>query len=615
MRPSRWFAVAVVLAVASAWAVAWDVVRAPSSSFLCNFVHPDCLGNHWLMVWVAEQLAHGRGILHNDAYYWPFGDAPWLAGNGSEGIAYLPLHLLLGWPLGSNVHLVGLLALNGLAAYALARACGASEPAAASVVPAGSILVYAVHEMGAGRFSQVSFCWLGFFLAAWIALLRAPSTARGLGAAALLAVTSLFYWYYAFFGVMAGAVLLAVLPRSRAQARPLALFAVAYLVLIGPLLWLFLSNWQAIPGTAEDVFPHPETEGDSAWPVVPFLAAAGRHAGRVLPFTVCAMACVAAFQREHRRVALGLAAVAALFGALMAGTLWEGGPYERIYALAGPLRRFWWPYRHVVVLNLAVLALAALGVDVLLAQVKRASVATALVLLLGLSVPLQLSAQGAPWRAQFGRTAWPEPFYAGLADRPGTILIEPPFAPEVANAQSGLMYQLLHGKQLIGGHALWVARVRPAGWDDFVAKNTFLTALQRLERAELTDGRFQFEAADLQALIDAGAQTAVVNREYFPLVMKDLVEAYLEVFGALFGAPVARNKRAAAFDTTRWTGATDVKVGDLAWPARVRPGGPVLPIQAPRGPSLSFSVPMEEPPPLAGKRSNGQARPQSSPAP
>jgi hypothetical protein len=615
MRPSRWFAVAVVLAVGSACAVAWDVVRAPSSSFLCNFVHPDCLGNHWLMVWVAEQLSAGRGILRNDAYYWPFGDAPWLAGNGSEGIAYLPLHLLLGWPLASNVHLVGLLALNGLAAYALARASGASGPAAASVVPAGSILVYAVHEMGAGRFSQVSLCWLGFFLAAWIGLLRAPSTARALGAAALLAVTSLFYWYYGFFGVMAGAVLLAVLPRSRAQARPLALFAVAYLALIGPLLWLFLSNWQAIPGTAEDVFPHPETEGDSAWPAVPFLAAAGRHAGRVLPFTVCALACVALFDRERRRVVAGLVAVAALFGALMAGTLWEGGPYERIYALAGPLRRFWWPYRHVAVLNLAVLALAGLGADALLARFKREWVATVVVLALGLSVPLQLSAQGAPWRAQFGRTEWPEPFYAALADRPGTIVIEPPFAPEVANAQSGLMYQLLHRKQLIGGHALWVARVRPAGWDDFVAKNTFLSALQRLERAELTEGRLRFESADLRALIDAGAHTAVVNREYFPLAMRELVEAYLEVFGALFGPPIARNKRAAAFDTTRWTGATDVEVDVLTWPARVRPGGPVLPIQAPRGPSLAFSVPAEAPPPPGGSSAKGRGGAHHPPGP
>ena len=50
-----------------------------------NWHHPDCLSNHWLLIWVAEQISRGQGIAHNSLYYWPIGDMPVLAGNGSEG--------------------------------------------------------------------------------------------------------------------------------------------------------------------------------------------------------------------------------------------------------------------------------------------------------------------------------------------------------------------------------------------------------------------------------------------------------------------------------------------------------------------------------------------------
>jgi hypothetical protein len=46
--------------------------------------------------------------------------------------------------------------LNGLAGYALARAAGASRPASLAAATTAGTMLYAVHELGAGRFSQVS---------------------------------------------------------------------------------------------------------------------------------------------------------------------------------------------------------------------------------------------------------------------------------------------------------------------------------------------------------------------------------------------------------------------------------------------------------------------------
>jgi len=626
-----WTALAVVLALACALAVTWPAASAPSEAILCNYVHPDCLSNHWLLVWVADRMAEGGSILHNDRYYWPVGDAPWLAGNGSEGFAYLPFHLAFGWPVGSTLYLVGVLFLNGLAGYALARAAGASRPASLAAATTAGTMLYAVHELGAGRFSQVSFCWLGFFLAAWLRFLRKPTLLWALAAAALLAVASLFYWYYGFFGVLAGAVLLVAFAArdTRPPLAGLAAFAVTYLALIAPLLWVYLHYWSSIPGTAEDVFPHPESVGDSTWPGIPFLVAGGRHAGRALPFATCVLAIIAiigalrpgardARASERRRVTLALAAVALLFVGLMAGSLLPNGPYTLIYGIGGPLRRFWWPYRHVVVLNLALGTLAALGADAALAVLtarapRLARFGPALLVALALSVPAQLTVQRAPWQAQFSRIDLGKAFYANLRDAPGTVLVEPPLAPSVASAQTPLIYQIFHDKALLAGHALWVDRVRPEAWDAYVAANTFLVAMQRLDRGEL-GATFTFEPAHLRALIDSGARTYVVNQEYFPLLAKDLVKSYDALFTALFGPPIATGERIKAWDATAWKGTSTVEIPPFAWPSGLRYGGPTLSLQAPRPPSVLFWIPGPKDAPKAPKKSKGaRATPAKAP--
>lgn len=632
---SPWFLLAALLALAGAAAATWPAFSSPTDTLLCNYVHPDCLSNHWLLVWVAERLSAGESILWNDWYYWPVGDAPWLAGNGSEGIAYLPWHLLFGWPVASTIHLVLLLFLNGMSCYALSRAAGASPPAAVAAAPTGALLLYAIHELGAGRFTQVSACWLVFFLAAWLRFLADPGPRRAVVAALLFATTCLFYWYYGLFAAMAGALLWgaraigAWMARRRGdpvatgdvspdEAAPqetgdvrggvaggrsppapnigqLATFVVCALVATAPLLWVFLRHWSAIPGTTEAAFPHPESVGDSTWPKVPFFVSGGRHAGLALPFTTTVLAIPGLLRKEGRWIGLGLGAVALFFAALMAGALFPHGPYEWIYGLAGPLRRFWWPYRHVVVLNVALIALAARGAETL---VRRRPWVGAL---LALSIPLQLELQGAPWHAHFTKAELPEPFYAALAEKPGDVLVEPPLSPEVAGGQAHLIYQLFHRKKLVAGHALWVERVRPDAWDDFVAANSFLTEMQKLERAELTDGVFRFDAADLEALRSRGVRVFVLNREYFPVAMRGLVDAYEDVFRGLFGPTTLQGKRQKAWDAAAWDGKTaEVRFEPFAWPKGIAPGGPTLSMQAPRWGSTVFSVPAPPKPPKKG---------------
>jgi len=383
---------------------------------------------------------------------------------------------------------------------------------------------------------------------------------------------------------------------------------VAPFALVAPLLYVFLHNWQEIPGTAEAAFPHPESLADSTWPGVPFLPMGGRHAGRALPLTTCALAAVGLLRGPDRWRSTGLLGVALLFAGLMAGGLIPHGPYEQIYGLASPLRRFWWPYRHVAMLNLALIALAARGSDTLFRAWRWPAV------LVALSIPLQLTWESAPWHAQFTHVDAPVTFYEQVGDGPGTVLLEPPLSPTVASAQTPLLYQLYHHKILLGGHAMWVERVRPPAWDAFVDGNSFLAEMRRLETGKV-DGVFRFEGADLRALVDAGVGQIVVNREYFPLSLEAIPDAYVVLATALFGEPTHVAKRAKVWDLTAWNGQTEVAVPPVVWPAGVLPGGPTLSIQGVRPPSLAFSVPgpTGPPPPRSGPNSGPSSPPGGAP--
>lgn len=590
--------VAVALSIVLARAALGAAWSAPDTWLVGSWVHPDCLSNHWLLAWVADRLAGGEGILHNPDYYWPVGDSPVLAGNGAEGILYLPFHLALGWPAAVPAYVAFALTLSGLGGWALARAAGAGPWAALLALGLTTAPPYVVQELGAGRFTQGSTGWLLLFLAAWLGFLRRPSHPFAVLAALLLAITSFFYWYYGLFGVLAGAAL--ALPHLRRLPwRPIGTFAIGFLLLIGPWLALFVQHWASIPGTAEvDAFPHPESALDAAQLEWPWTVDAGRHSGMAMPLpaliagSIGAVVCtVRLAQPKRRRMALGLLLAATLLALLSLGPAFPGAPYTVVYGLAAPLRRFWWPIRHVVVVTALWGVFGAIALTVLrdaLSSRGGPLVSAALALLVAATHPALLHDQGAPARIPLTPVALPPPVYPELSALPDGVLVEPPLAPEMAGTQQHLVHQRYHGKPLLSGHALWVDRVRPDDWDAFVAGNSFLAEMQRLERGEV-DGTFRFDPADLETLRGDGVRWFTLNRAALPLRAKPLVTAYDALFDALFGEPVARGKGLAAWDAANWDGETaEVVVPEWRWPAGLPRGGPTRPLIAKRPRSRVF---------------------------
>ncbi len=564
-----WWALgSALLCLALALQSAWPVWLHPSQGMVGNVVHPDCAGNHWLLVWVAERLAAGEGLLHNDRYYWPVGDMPFLAGNGGEGILYLPFHLAFGWPTGANLFVLILLAANGWAAVYAARSARASWPGAVMAGAAMTVSAYALREAGSGRFSQADLVWQLLFLGTWLRFLRRPGYPLALAAAALLAVTAVLYWYYGLFMVLAGGLLLM---GSRLELRlrgrrepllgPLATFGGTSLLLIAlPLGW-YLWHWAGLPGAAEEVFPHPEAVRDSLDPAWPFLVRWGRFVGQALPGTVVLLAAVQLLRlllgrSDQPGLDLTLLVTWGVFLLLAMGprlTLLGWSPFEALYGLAAPTRRFWWPSRHIVVCSAALTLLAARGTPALGGRWRGSLWAAAL----GLSCPLLLHLQGLGTHLPSTAMKWPPAFYRSLAEQEGDLLLELPLSPRIALSQKPLLYQHVHGKTLVAGHGLWVERVRPAGWDVFVAENSFLRGLQAVEDGRLK-ADFAFLPTDLEELRAAGMGVVVLNREHYPAALLEVVDRQHQVLQALFGAPVATMRGAWAWHTSRWTGLSQV---------------------------------------------------------
>jgi len=441
------------------------------------------------------------------------------------------------------------------------------------------------------------------FSVASVLHLQSQSSRKGaVRTGVLLALTSFFYWYYGLFALIATGLIWLFQGKSRAPVGVMVWMVATFAVLIAPWAWVFASHWSTVVGTEEAaVFPHPQAMLDVTRITLPPLVRQGRDAGQAMPWTVWllglaglgmllrrALQCPDLSLRGRWR---GLLAVWLVFYLFSLGPFASWSPYTLFYGLAPPLRRFWWPIRHMVLAQAMWGVFAALALHGLmrLSRLLRPEVVTAvLALVLAFSTPFILRWQGAPHQVVSTEIDLPHDGYQRLAEAEPGVLIELPLAPQAASTQQTLIHQLTHRMTLLGGHALWVDRVRPSAWDDFVSEHSFLRALQAFERGE-TQGQVVFDRADLIVLQDMGLRWITVNRAYFTFSIKPMVERYHEVLVQLFGQPTLRGTGMKVWDISRWTGHSDVRSETpWNWPNGVEYAGPDQPLLGwhPKSPSF-----------------------------
>ena len=587
---ARWKDPAILIAIVSAMVLAivmlGPAIEHPKSRIVGFWNHPDCLGNHWLLVWVAEQFLSFESILHNPSYYAPFGDAPWLAGNGSEGFLYAPFHAIFGWPLGANIYVFFICVFNGLSAYVLARCVGAGKWASLVCLSAIASSPYLAIELSSGRFSQAN---LGFFLLSlglFFSVLKKPTKYNSAGLAICGALCCLFYFYYAFFLVLVGSIILLV-ERSQKKTPPRAFWAavgIAFLLLT-PLFWTFFSNWSLIPGSNEVGFPHPESRAHSAeFRPLDLIAGQARFVAltQSLPILLLVGYGLIAKHRRTQRVETWM-----LFGVgLVAWWLSmgpDGGLYTLVYGLHPFLERFWWPYRHGILLTIFWAVLAAKSMPPSWEQNVWP------VLLIVVLVPLSFQAQGVSTQAKTSQIAVEPAFYTNLAKRDGKVILQTPLNPKLGSTQTPLIYQLYHQKRMLNGHAPWVERVRPPQWDAMLQSNSFLSGLVQYEEG-LISGRVEFDPTDLEKLRKQGLRYLIVDQEFYLLSLRKLTRNTRTAFERLFGPPLKNmgGKRVWAFDIHNWSGDNYWVFDEWQWPHHLKAQSSGQALQGRRHPSTLF---------------------------
>ena len=545
----------------------WD----PSAYLIGGWNHPDNLGNHWLLVWVSEQLLSGESILHNDQYYVPFGDHPWLAGNGTEGILFAPWYWLFGWPAGVVPLILSYFVGIGLAGYCLGRVVGVGRWPA--LIPSMLLLAtpYWTRELNAGRWSQLDGVWLIASVASFLWLWQDERRVRkAVLCGVLVALTGIFYWYYAFFFVLAATVIVfsSIVTGQRTPFREISSAAATSVISIMPVLFIYVSNWDLIPGVTEAQFPSPDALSDALTLTGSWWQPFGRTAGFVLPIPILG---VLGWTLLRWRCVKSTQYWQLLSGLLLMGVfvLLAFGPkipvFEMVYGWTPPLRRFWWPSRHLLMYNIAVALVVSLGV-------QQISLTKGWVFLVVFSIPFSLWIQGdRPFHAMHTPIEWPLSDYQEIAKLSGDVILSPPLSPKIAVTQLPLLFQMQHQKRLLTGHALWVDRVRPVQWDEMMSNNSVLFLLQRYEEGEC-NGLQRITEEDMMDIQNIGVDLVVLDSHNIPRTHMDLVPNLAKIYTELWNDPVWRGDGIQVWRTEHWTGIIEVECPPRILPATMKYG-------------------------------------------
>lgn len=589
-------AVAALMATLLALWQLWPAWTTPGPVLPCSALHPDCVALQWLLSWLTDRVLGGELALDAPtlANYWPVGDRPVLGGDGPLALLHLPFQVVLGWPRSLLPFVTALLLANGLSGYALARAFGAGRWASLLGLVVLGICPFAAEELSAGRMSQALIAPLALFLASWRWTLTTPRVVSAVLSGALLALTSALYWYWGWMGVLAGAGVLAItLVEGKLSARMVhyTVFSAIFLTLIAPWASVFVAAWNGVPGVAGLTFPPPTAASDRLFS--PLWAPAGASPAAVsslLSLPAVLLGAAAFTSKPTRTMAVGISILALCFVGLALGDQGGASPYRLLYGLHPALQRFWWPIRHIAVVQMLLAVLGSVGLHTLLAERSRAQQVVGLGSALGLVI-VGLGVAGAPLHATHTPMRLDDSAWTALKGLPEGAVLALPFRPESSSSNAPMLWQRVHGKPMLNGHSPWVARARPAGWQHLIDDNTFLVGLGELELGTQHGDRFAFTADDLRALQDAGLRWVVLDRSLWPTSLSANRQSVDQALDALFGRPVARSKAVSVWDLEHWTGETAASAPSRPWPPELVPGGPERAVAGRRPESPLFGNP------------------------
>ncbi len=509
------------------------------------------LGHHradtWNHVWgfghVAEALAAGTSPLDAPGVMFPSVGRVWFV-----DVLGAVLTLPIGWTLGAvaayNAALFGNLVLAGVGAWLLARHVARSP---AGAVLAGLIYETAPHVLGQlhnGISETVATGWIPLAVLAWMRVLEAPTSRRGVLWGLAVACSGLANWYYGLFvgsmTVLLGVHALLVTPgRLRTAARALAVGLATGGAVLVPAALAFRATLAAQGGlvTRDPAFVWTTLVGHNMTDLLAFFTPGAYRSPDLLAlydeqlivivyagWTALVLAGLALWRAREgvtRAWALG---AAVCFLLALGPFLFVDGTYLRLGERMVPLpflvlfdavpavSRISHAYRLAVPLGLCLAMLAALAVRGRPAWAAAAGVlwAVEVALFSPAELPVPVSSASVP---------------AVYADLPEGAVVDLPTSLQVLDRGRYNLYQLAHGQPI------------PYGLNDptpeVLRDNPLTGALLALERSPVETLPRTLPVLELElgrrALVDAGFASIVVHRDLYPGAHADKVVELLEI--------------------------------------------------------------------------------------
>jgi hypothetical protein len=207
---------ALVAYTALAVAVTWPLASNFTTGVVGELGGVDAYLHVWNTWWVADALTHGQLPFRTPLLFYPNGlDMFWQTLGFSQGVAALPITLLLGPVAGLNWTVISGFFISGYVTFLLARRLTGSAPAA---LVAGAIYAFSPFHLAKVVDGNVvaAIQWVPCYVLAFHLLLEQPTWLRALVSGLLLLWVSLGSWYYGLFCILySGFATLAWIPYNR----------------------------------------------------------------------------------------------------------------------------------------------------------------------------------------------------------------------------------------------------------------------------------------------------------------------------------------------------------------------------------------------------------------
>lgn len=225
----------------------WPLVRDFSTHFFTD--DGDGFMNIWNLWWVntaVSQPSLHPTIWHTDMLHWPFGIT--LLGqtlNPFNGLLAVPLLRVMSMVQAHNIIVLFSFVMSGVTAYWLAYYLTRSFWGS---LLAGYIFTFSSYHFAHyyGHLNLISMEWIPLFLLCWYILITRPSMWMGIASALTLWLVLLCDYYYFFYCVLTGGLILLWRMISQRNLRlfldrehrtPLGLFLLLSVILTGPVVF------------------------------------------------------------------------------------------------------------------------------------------------------------------------------------------------------------------------------------------------------------------------------------------------------------------------------------------------------------------------------------------